>query len=71
MKLTGSGFVSGSQVTWTNGSQTTTLITTFVSSTQLSARVPRTLIAVSGAATVTVVNPAPGGTSNGLAFTIK
>jgi hypothetical protein len=38
----------------------------------LTASVPASLIATAGTATVTVVNPTPGGgTSNGLTFTIK
>src|SRR6185295_10089018 len=45
--------------------------TTFVSSTQLTAAIPASDIANVGTASVTVVNPAPGGgTSNALTFTI-
>lgn len=65
--VTGSSFLSSSTVDW-NG---TALTTTFVSATELKATVPASLIATPGTASVTVVNPAPGGgTSNSLTFTI-
>jgi hypothetical protein len=67
LTVNGSGFVSGSVVRW-NGSDRTT---TFVSSTQLTAAIPASDIAVAGTAQVTVFNPAPGGgTSNAQTFTI-
>jgi len=61
LTVNGTGFVSASAVNWSG----TILTTTFVNSSQLTAAVPATDIAVPGTATVTVSNPAPGGgTSN-------
>jgi hypothetical protein len=57
--VNGGGFTSGSSVLW-NG---TPLATTFVSSLQLSAAVPASLVTAPADATVTVSNP-PGGASN-------
>jgi hypothetical protein len=57
--LNGGGFTSGSTVLW-NG---TALATTFISSAQLSAVVPASLIAAPADANVTVSNP-PGGSAN-------
>jgi uncharacterized protein (TIGR03437 family) len=54
--LTGTSFFSGAIVQW-NG---TSVATTYVSSTQLTAQVPASLIASSGTANVTVVNPGAG-----------
>ncbi|MCE9557788.1 MAG: hypothetical protein K8R88_02440 [Armatimonadetes bacterium] len=68
LTMTGSGFVSGSQVMW-NGAP---LATTFVNSTNLSATVPSANIAATGTASITVFNPTPGGgTSSALTFTIN
>jgi N-acetylneuraminic acid mutarotase len=68
LTVTGTNFVSSSTVLW-NG---TGLTTTYVSATQLTASVPASDIAKAGKATVTVVNPTPGGgASKGLTFTIK
>ena len=68
LTLTGTNFISGSQVQW-NG---TPLTTTFNSAVQLMAAVPANLIATVGTANVTVVNPAPGGgTSGAQTFTIN
>src|SRR5439155_10491538 len=47
----------------------TALTTTFVSTTQLTATVPASLIATAGTASITVVTPC-GGTSNAQTFTI-
>src|SRR5712691_5077706 len=66
LTVTGSNFVSGSTVQWNAANRTTT----FLSSTQLQATIPATDVATAGTAQVTVVNPAPGGTSNALTFTI-
>src|SRR5207247_2526035 len=67
LTVNGTNFVSTSTVKW-NGN---TLGTTFVSSTQLTATVTAALIATAGTASVTVVNPSPGGgTSNAQTFTI-
>ncbi len=66
LTVNGSGFVSGSKVQW-NGSP---LTTTYVSATQLTALVADSDVLI-GKASVTVLNPAPGGgTSNALTFTI-
>jgi hypothetical protein len=68
LTVTGTNFVSSSTVQW-NG---TGLTTKYVSGTQLNPSVPASDIARAGKATVTVMNPTPGGgTSNGLTFTIK
>jgi hypothetical protein len=64
----GSGFVTTSQVKW-NGSNRTT---TYVSKSQVKASITAADIANAGTASVTVVNPSPGGgTSNPLTFTIE
>jgi len=68
LSVVGSGFISGSVVRW-NG---TDRITTFVSSTRLSAAIPASDIAAAGTALVTVFSPAPGGgASNALTFIIS
>lgn len=59
--LTGAGFVAGSVVKW-NG---TALSTTFESATQVLAVIPSTDLGTAGTATVTVVNPTPGGGTSG------
>jgi hypothetical protein len=56
----GAGFVTGSTVNW-NG---TPLVTTFVSAGKLTAEVPAANVAMSGTASITVVNPGPGGGSS-------
>ena len=67
LKVAGTGFISSSTVQW-NGSPRTT---TFVSSTSLQAAITAADIATNGTASVTVMNPAPGGgTSSALSFTI-
>jgi sugar lactone lactonase YvrE len=65
LTVNGVGFVSGAVVMWNS----TALPTSFVSSTELTASVPSTLIGLAGAATVTVVNPG-GGFSGGVGFPI-
>ena len=55
--MNGTGFVSGSIVNW-NGSARAT---TFVSPSQLTASILATDIATASTASVTVVNPSPGG----------
>lgn len=57
LTVTGTGFVSGSTVTWNGGS----LSTTFVSSAKLTAMVPSSLLASDTTATIAVVSPGPGG----------
>jgi len=67
LTVNGTNFVSTSTVNW-NG---TALTTTFVSSIQLTATVPASLVATAGTASITVVNPGPGGgTSTAKTFTI-
>jgi hypothetical protein len=67
MKVNGSNFVDGAVVQW-NG---TARNTTFISDSQLSAYIYSTDIAIPGSASITVVNPAPGGgASNALQFSI-
>ena len=68
LTVTGSGFVSGAIVQW-NGMS---LVTTFVSATQLTAVVPAGDIAAAGTASVTIFNPTPGGgVSNAVTETIS
>jgi hypothetical protein len=68
LAVTGTQFVTTSQVPW-NGNQ---IQTAFVSSASLTAQVPASDLAVGGTATITVQNPAPGGgTSTGVSFTIN
>jgi hypothetical protein len=65
--LTGSGFISSSQVQWNGANRATT----YVSGTQLTATILASDIAAVGTASVTVVNPSPGGgTSSPATFTI-
>jgi dienelactone hydrolase len=64
LTVNGTGFVSGSTVNW-NGS---TLATSFVSDSQLTATVPASDIAKAGTASVTVANPHPGGGPSNPAF---
>src|SRR5262249_5197023 len=65
LRVNGSNFVNGSVVQW-NG---TALVTTFVSSHELTAVVNASNVATSKTALVTVVNPAPGGgASQSLSF---
>ena len=67
LTVNGSSFLSSSVVQW-NG---IALATTYVSEGQLTATVPPADIAAAGTASVTVVNPTPGGgTSNVEYFTI-
>jgi hypothetical protein len=67
LTVNGTGFVSTSVVNW-NG---TPLTTAFVSSHQLVADVPASVLAAASTASVTVSSPAPGGgTSNAVLFMI-
>ena len=64
MTVTGTGFTSASYVQW-DAQPTGTVPTTFVSSTQLTAAVPASIVQTPGTSSVTVVTPgASGGTSN-------
>jgi len=64
LTVTGTGFVSGATVNW-NGSP---LATTYVSGSRLTASVPASDVAKAGTASVTVVNPGPGGGSSNPVF---
>src|SRR5207302_7828206 len=67
LTVNGSNFVSSSTVNWNGAARATT----FVSPTQLNATISATDIGAAGTASVTVVNPAPGGgTSAAATFTI-
>src|SRR6266487_4641130 len=66
LTVNGTKFVSASTVNW-NG---TPLATTFVSSTQLTAAVPASLIATAGTASITVANPCAGATSTAVTLSI-
>ena len=67
LTVNGGDFVSTSTVNWNGAARATA----FVSPTQLTATIPATDIAAAGTASVTVVNPAPGGgTSAPATFTI-
>ncbi|HYA23574.1 MAG TPA: VCBS repeat-containing protein, partial [Terriglobales bacterium] len=64
LTVNGTGFVSGAVVDW-NGSP---LATTFVSRSQLTASVPASDITTARTASITVVNPSPGGGTSNVAF---
>jgi hypothetical protein len=64
LTVNGTGFVSGSVVNW-NGSA---LATNFVTSSQLTATVPASNIASGNTASVTVLNPVPGGGTSNVSF---
>jgi uncharacterized protein (TIGR03437 family) len=66
LTVNGTSFLSGATVQWTG----TALTTTFVSSIQLTAAVPASLIASAGSASITVVN-ALGSPSAAAAFPIN
>lgn len=68
LTVNGSGFINDSVVRWNGNSRTTTL----VSPTQVTASITASDIATAGTATVTVINPSPGGgVSNSLNLTIS
>lgn len=68
LTVSGAGFVSTSVVRW-NGKDRET---TFISSTELEAEILSTDVEESGEASVSVVNPSPGGgVSNAVTFTIE
>lgn len=67
LTVNGSNFISSSEIRW-NGSG---LTTSYVSATQLTASIPAADIASGQNASVTVVNPAPGGgTSSAASVTV-
>jgi hypothetical protein len=68
LTVNGSNFIASSSVQWGGNPK----ITTYVSSTQLTASISANDIASAGTTAVTVFNPAPGGgTSNSADFTIN
>ena len=67
LTVNGTGFVSTSVVKFNGAAKSTT----FVSATQLTAAITAADIATAGTASVTVTNPAPGGTSSAVSFTIN
>ena len=68
LTVNGSNFVDGSVVAWNGESR----ITSFDSSTQLTAQIPATDILAAGTAVVTVINAGPGGgTSSAINFSIN
>ncbi|HTX76951.1 MAG TPA: IPT/TIG domain-containing protein [Terracidiphilus sp.] len=69
LTVNGSNFVSTSVVKW----NTSTLVPTSVSATQLAVTVPASDIAAMGTASITVFNPTPGGGTSSpvLTFTIE
>ncbi|MGH9521282.1 MAG: hypothetical protein ACRD3E_01980, partial [Terriglobales bacterium] len=67
LTVNGSGFVSGSAITW-NGSPKAT---NYQSATQLSAAITATDLATEGSAIVAVVNPSPGGGQASSNFTVS
>ncbi len=64
LTVNGTNFVAGATVNWDGFA----LATTFISSSQLMASVPATNIAAAGTASVTVVNPTPGGGTSNVVF---
>jgi len=64
LTVNGTGFVSGSVVNWNDSARATT----FVSNSQLTANILASDIATASTASVTVVNPGPGGGSSNVVF---
>src|SRR5438874_2535921 len=64
LTVNGTGFVSGALVNW-NGSPR---VTTFVNSSQLTSTILASDIASASTASVTVVNPSPGGGTSNIIF---
>ena len=60
----GTGFVSGAVVKWNGNTRTTT----FVSKSRLTASILSTDVAKANTASITVVNPSPGGGSSNVVF---
>lgn len=68
LTVTGTQFISNSQVMW-NGTE---LATNYVSGTSLTAQIPASDLTSAGTTSVAVQNPPPGGgTSNSLSFTVN
>jgi len=71
VRVSGSGFASASTAELTAGISVTPLATAFISPSQLVVLIPAADTAAMGSATISVVNPAPGGgTSPNEPFTI-
>ena len=67
LTVSGSGFISESVVDWNS----TTLETTYISPTEVTATIPSRGFASAGTATITVTNPPPGGgASTGATFQV-
>jgi VCBS repeat protein/centrosomal CEP192-like protein len=67
LTVNGTGFVSGSILEWNSSPRTTTVLT----GSQLTAQISSNDIASAGTASITVMNPAPGGgSSNAIYFTV-
>jgi hypothetical protein len=64
LSLTGAGFVTGATVNFNRAP----LVTTFVDSQHLTATVPAANVSNAGTASMTVVNPGPGGGSSNVAY---
>jgi hypothetical protein len=64
LTVNGTGFVSGSEVSWNGNARATA----FVSSSQLTATIPATDLAKASTASVTVFNPSPGGGTSNQAY---
>ena len=67
LTVNGGGFVSGATVSFNGNARTTT----FLSATQLTAAILAADIATAGTFNVVVANPAAGGTSNAVSFTVN
>lgn len=68
LTVNGSGFVNGAVVRWNGANR----VTTFVSSSRVTAAVLAADVATAGTVSITVFNPAPGGgTSNNASFSIS
>src|SRR5271169_5799005 len=67
LTINGTNFVAASMANFGGSAPATT----FVSATQLTAAIPAGSIGSTGTMAVTVTNPAPGGTSNTVNFTIN
>jgi hypothetical protein len=64
LTVNGNGFVSGATVNWNGNARTTT----FFSSKQVTASITAADLATASTASVTVVNPAPGGGASNVAY---
>lgn len=69
LTVNGSGFTGGAAVDWTENGTLTPLTTSFVSSSQVMAAVPASLVTSAGSATITVSQG--GQTSNGVTFDVN